>query len=83
MAQKYKAKSKSRIAPTRSGVPGRPAYKGREEKYLISALGEESLKNIVEQIAEVVRQHGLQKYPDVCRKLFYYMADVVDGWNRV
>lgn len=54
-----------------------------EEKYLISALGEESLKNIGEQIAEVVRQHGLQKSPDVCRKLFCYMADVVDGWNRV
>jgi len=54
-----------------------------DEKYLISVLGEANLKNIGEQLAEVVRQHGLQKSPDVCRKLFCYMADVVDGWNCV
>lgn len=61
----------------------REGGEGLDEKYLISVLGEANLKNIGEQLAEVVRQHGLQKSPDVCRKLFRYMADVVDGWNCV
>lgn len=53
------------------------------ERELVKLLGESELKDIGEQLAEVVRQHGLQKSPDVCRKLFRYMADVVDGWNCV
>ena len=50
---------------------------------LISILGADELKSIGEQIAEIVRQHGLQKSPDTCRRLFNYLSDVIDGWNRV
>lgn len=54
-----------------------------KEMALLQALGEEGLKEIGGQIAEIVRQHGLQKSPDLCRMLFSYMSDVIDGWNRV
>ena len=54
-----------------------------KEIELLSLLGEETLKEIGEQLAEIVRQHDLQKSPDVCRKLFSYLADVVDGWNSL
>jgi hypothetical protein len=50
---------------------------------LSDALGEAQLKDIGEQIAEIVRQHGLQKSPDVCKKLFTYLSDVIFGWNCV
>ncbi len=50
---------------------------------MIKILGEEQLKSIGEQLADIVRQHDLQKSPDVCRKLFAYMSDVIDGWNSV
>lgn len=53
------------------------------EVELISILGADKLKSIGEQIAEIVRQHGLQKSPDTCRKLFTYLPDVIDGWNCV
>lgn len=53
------------------------------EAELISVLGEEELKNIGEQIVETVRQHGLHKSPDICRKLFSYLSNVIDGWNSV
>ena len=53
------------------------------EVELISILGADELKSIGEQIAEIVRQHGLQKSPDTCRKLFTYLSDVIDGWNCV
>ena len=59
-----------------------PQEQGAEAELLI-LLGEEKLKNIGEQIAEIVRQHGLQKSPDVCRKLFSYLSDVIEGWNCV
>lgn len=50
---------------------------------LMTLLGESQLKNIGEQIAEIVRQHNLQKAPDVCRMLFTYIISVIDGWNSV
>lgn len=53
------------------------------ETELINILGADELKSIGEQIAEIVRQHGLQKSPDTCRRLFNYLSDVIDGWNRV
>lgn len=53
------------------------------EVELISILGADELKSIGEQIAEIVRQHGLQKSPDTCRRLFNYLSDVIDGWNRI
>lgn len=53
------------------------------EQELISLLGEENLKNIGEQMAEIVRQHSLHKSPDICRKLFSYLSDVIDRWNCV
>lgn len=52
-----------------------------DETELISILGADKLKSIGEQIVEIVRQHGLQKSPDTCRKLFNYLSDVIDGWN--
>jgi len=54
-----------------------------EEKELIALLGADELKDIGEQFAEIVRQHNLQKSPDVCRKLFDYFLDVIKGWNCV
>lgn len=51
------------------------------EEELVALLGPDKLKNIGEQLAEIVRQHNLQKSPDVCRKLFNYFSDVTDGWN--
>lgn len=53
------------------------------EQELVELLGEDILKDIGEQLAEIVRQHGLQQSPDVCRKLFSYFSDVIDGWNCV
>lgn len=53
------------------------------EAWLLSVLGEDELKEIGEQMAEIVRQHDLQKSPIVCRKLFSYLSDVIDGWNSV
>lgn len=54
-----------------------------KEKELLDLLGEEQLKCIGEQIAEIVRQHDLQNSPGTCRKLFSYLSDVIDGWNCV
>lgn len=54
-----------------------------EEEDLIALLGADKLKDIGEQIAEIVRQHDLQKSPDVCRKLFDYFKEVIKGWNCV
>lgn len=52
-----------------------------DEKELIALLGADELKSIGEQLAVIVRQHNLQKSPNVCRKLFNYFSDVIDGWN--
>ena len=54
-----------------------------KEKDLIALLGADELKNIGEQLAEIVRQHNLQKSPDVCSKLFDYFLDVISDWNCV
>ena len=51
------------------------------ERELVVLLGEDELKSIGEQIADVVRTHDLQQSPDVCRKLFRHMSDVIDGWK--
>lgn len=51
------------------------------ERILIEALGEEQLKEIGEQIAEVIRKHKLQTSPQICRKLLHYLSDVIEGWN--
>ena len=53
------------------------------EKELSQFLGQEELKNIGEQIADIIQQHNLQKSPDVCRQLFTYLSNVIDGWNSV
>ncbi len=50
---------------------------------LVEELGEEKLKEIGQQLAEIVRQHNLQKSPDLCRKLFTYFSSVIDDWNCV
>lgn len=53
------------------------------EAWLLSVLGDGKLKKIGEQMAEIVRQHDLQKSPIVCRRLFSYLSDVIEGWNSV
>lgn len=53
------------------------------EQKLIEALGEDELKNIGEQIAEVVCRYGLQKDPDICKELFCYVSSVIVGWNSL
>lgn len=53
------------------------------EQQLITILGADELKSIGEQLAEVVRQHGLQHDPDTCKLLFSYMGLVIVGWNCV
>ena len=63
-------------------IKNAPQDRGAEAD-LINLLGEERLKNIGEQIAEIVRAYGLQKSPAVCRKLFSYLSDVIDNWNWV
>lgn len=55
----------------------------RAETELLQLLSEETLKEIGEHLADIVRQYDLQRSPDVCRKLFSYMADVVESWNCV
>lgn len=52
------------------------------ERELVALLGEDELKSIGEQIADVVRTHDLQQSPDVCRKLFRHMSNVIDGWKE-
>lgn len=42
---------------------------------------EDDLKEIGEEIAEIVRQHGLQFSPEKCSELFTYMIGVVEDWN--
>lgn len=54
-----------------------------KEKDLIALLGADELKNIGEQLAEIVRQYNLHKNPDVCRKIFDYFLDVISDWNCV
>ena len=53
------------------------------EKELLQQLGADNLKNIGVEIAEIIRKYDLQNSPDVCRKLFCYLSDVIDGWNTV
>lgn len=53
------------------------------ERELIDSLGEETLQNIGRDMAEIIRKNKLQHSPALCRKLFYWLSSVVDGWNRV
>lgn len=52
-----------------------------EEIVLIDLLGEENLKNICQDMAEVIRRHELHQSPSTCEILFRYMSSVVEGWN--
>lgn len=58
-------------------VEGRKAL----EQHLLSILGEENLKEIGEQLAEIVVRHGLQQSPELCEDLFLYFSSVIFGWN--
>lgn len=51
---------------------------GRE---LDEILGQEKGKEVLQDLALVIGKHGLVKEPEVCEKLFRYMAFVVWGWN--
>lgn len=51
------------------------------ETQLLSVLGGEKLKEIGEQLAEVVVKHNLQTSPILCGELFTYMSGVIVGWN--
>lgn len=55
----------------------------RIEDILADELGEEKLDAIGKDLALLLRNHGLHRSPDVCEVLFFYMADVVKGWNSV
>lgn len=50
------------------------------ELKLAAVLGDEELKSIGEAIADIVRQHNLQDSPEVCKWLFAYILDIIDGW---
>ena len=54
-----------------------------KEQELLDLLGEEKLRHIGEELAEIVRQHNLHKSPAICRALFSYFSDVINGWNCV
>lgn len=53
----------------------------KDETVLIDLLGEENLKNTCQDMAEVIRKHGLQRSSETCKILFRYMSSVVEGWN--
>lgn len=53
------------------------------ERELISDLGTEKLKEIGQDIAEIIRKNKLQNRPVLCKKLFTYVSCVIDGWNCV
>ena len=53
------------------------------EEYLIDAVGGDELKEIGQDIAEVIRAHGLHKRPALCRVILSYMSDVIESWNCV
>lgn len=50
---------------------------------ILPSFDNDELKEIGEELAEVIRIHGLQNSPQKCRELFSYMSDVVDGWNCI
>ena len=57
-----------------------------EEKLLNeieSELGEEEARKTIEDIAQLLAQHGLTRNPALCDKLFRYMSAVVSGWNSL
>lgn len=54
-----------------------------KEKELIYKIGADKLRNIGEEIAEIIRKYGLQNSPDICEKLLRYILEVVCGWNCI
>lgn len=62
---------------------GQECEQSNAEAELMELLTPEELQSIGESIADIVRQHHLQRSPDVCRKLFSYLSDVIDSWNSV
>lgn len=52
-------------------------------KLLDEKLGEEKAKNVLEDLAKVIADHGLVHNPKICEKLFTYMISVTRGWNSV
>ena len=55
----------------------------RIEDILAENLGEEKLSEVCRDLAVLLKNHGIHRSPDVCEVLFFYMADVVKGWNSV
>lgn len=57
-----------------------------EEKLLDeieSELSEGRAREIIEDMALLLAQHGLTRNPALCDKLFSYMSTVVSGWNSL
>lgn len=50
-------------------------------KELDSILGLERFKALGEDLAMVIAKHNLTRSPDICEKVFRYMAFVIRGWN--
>lgn len=48
---------------------------------LDSILGLERFKALGEDLAMVIAKHNLTRSPDICEKVFRYMAFVIRGWN--
>lgn len=46
-------------------------------------LGAEVFKELGQDLAMVIAQHGLTKEPEICEKVFRYMSFVIRGWNSV
>lgn len=44
-------------------------------------LGAERTKHVIEDLALVIAQNELTRSPELCRKIFRYMSEVVTGWN--
>ena len=46
-------------------------------------LGAEVFKELGQDLAMVIAQYGLTRDPEICEKVFRYMAFVISGWNSM
>ena len=52
-------------------------------KELDECLGTEKFKGLGQDLAMVIAQYGLTRDPEICEKVFRYMAFVISGWNSM
>ena len=46
-------------------------------------LGPEEFKAFGQDLALVIAKHKLTRKPEICEKVFRYMASVIRGWNSL